>query len=63
MPPSICPDFELDGSANPGSIFLQGMLSEREPVGFSKNYELSAQPSTVGDVDNETPAENDWINL
>ena len=39
------------------------MLSEKEPVGFSKNYELSAQPSTAGDVDDEAPTEDDWINL
>jgi len=37
------------------------MLSEKEPIGFSKNYELSAQPSTAEDVDNEAPTEDDWI--
>jgi hypothetical protein len=62
MPPSVCPDFELDGSANLGSIFLQGMLSEKELAGFSNNYGPPAQPDTVGDVD-ETPTEDDWKNL
>jgi len=32
--PSVCPDFELDGSANLEFIFLQGMLSEKEPIDF-----------------------------
>jgi hypothetical protein len=39
MPPSVFhPDLELDGSANLGSIFLQGMLFEKELAGFSNNY-------------------------
>jgi hypothetical protein len=62
MPPSVCPDFELDGSANLGSIFLQGMLSEKEFAGFSNNYGPPTQPDIVGDVD-ETPTEDDWKNL
>jgi hypothetical protein len=57
--PSVYPDFELDGSANLGSAFLQGMLAKGELTGFPNNYELSAQPSTVGDADNEAPTEGD----
>ena len=63
MLPSVCLDFESDGSANPGSIFLQGMPSEKELAGFSDNHELLVQPCTVGDVDNEAPTADNWKNL
>jgi len=29
------PDFKLDEAANLESVLLQGMLSEKEPVGFA----------------------------
>jgi hypothetical protein len=35
------------------------MLAKGELTGFPNNYELSAQPSTVGDADNEAPTEGD----
>ena len=58
MPPRFCPDFELDGSANLGSIFLQGMLSGKGLAGFSDYYELSAQPRTAVNVDDEASTED-----
>ena len=62
MLPSHCPDFELDQSTNLGSVFLQGMLSGKGLAGFS-DYELSMQPRTAVDVDDEAPTEDDWRNL
>ena len=32
--PGICPHFKLDGEVDLESIFLQGMLSEKSPLGF-----------------------------
>ena len=57
--------FELDESVNMGSVFLQGMLSEKEPVGFSVGYELLWQHGTAGDIamDNEAPTDGEWKNL
>ena len=57
--PSRCPDFELDRSTNLGFIFLQGMLSGKGLAGFP-DYELSVQPRTAVDVDDEAPTEGDW---
>jgi len=48
--PGVRPDFELDEAANLGSIFLRGMLSEKEPAGLSNSYETLRQPSNGGDV-------------
>jgi len=63
MSPDIRPDFELYSMANLGSILLRGMLSEKEPVGFSNNYETPGEPRTAGDADNEAPMDDDWKNL
>jgi hypothetical protein len=49
-----------------GSAFLQGMLSEKEPVGFSADYELPRRPDITRDMamDNEAPTDDDsWENL
>ena len=48
-----------------GSIFLQGMLSEKKLVGFLDDYELPVQRETMGGVatENETPTDDDWGNL
>ena len=61
--PGVRPDFELDEAANLGSIFLRGMLSEKEPTGLSNSYETSRQLSDGGDVDNEAPTDDDWKDL
>ena len=62
---SVHTNFELDELINMGSTFLQGMLSEKEPVGFSANYKLPRQPNITGDMamDNEAPTDDDWENL
>ena len=60
--PGVCPDFELDGVADLGSIFLRGMLSEKELNGFSCDRETPGQPVIAGN-DNEAPADDDWKNL
>ena len=49
-----------------GSAFLQGMLSKKESVGFSIDYEPPPRhPSTTGDiaVDRDAPAGGDWGSL
>lgn len=45
------------------SVFLQGMLSEKEPVGFSNSYGVSGKAYFTEDIDDEEPTENDWKNL
>ena len=57
--------FKLDDSVDMGSIFLQGILSEKKPVGFLDDYELPVQRETAGGVatENETPTDDDWGNL
>ena len=56
-------DFELDGAANLGSMLLRGMLSEKELDGFPNSSGTCKEPDITGEVDNETPTDEDWKNL
>ena len=58
----VRPDFELGGVADLESIFLQGMLSEKELDGFSCDRKTPGQPVIAGD-DSEAPTDDDWKNL
>ena len=57
--------FELDDSVDMESIFLQGMLSEKKPVGLLDDCEPPVQRETAGGVamENEIPTDDDWDNL
>ena len=60
--PGICPHFELDGEVNLESIFLQGMLSEKSPLG-SLTVTGYRGRLVSQDLDDAEPTEDDWRNL
>ena len=60
--PGTRPNFKLDGVVDLGFIFLRGVLSEKEHIGFSPDRETPGQPAISGD-DNEAPTGDDWKNL
>ena len=60
--PGICPHFELDGEVDLESIFLQGMLSEKSPLG-SLTVTGYRGRLVSQDLDDAEPTEDDWRNL
>lgn len=45
------------------SVFLQGMLSEKEPIGFSNGYGAPRNIDFAENIDDAEPTEDDWGNL